>query len=120
MQMDSPEKIKNVAVGMNKEERVRFAEYCSRAANVSMQVASPSQIAMAEQQDVIPPFKPEQSGGKQQNAQQIQQKRRRMDKLSPWAELVGVKVSKPDDPVLWQLNKSDDDSRPLRLVILVQ
>lgn len=120
MQMDSPEKIKNVAVGMSREDRVQFAEFCSRAANVSMQVASAGQIATAEQQGVIPPFQPEQSGRKQQNVQQVQQKRRRMDRLSPWAELVGVRVVKPEDPVLWQLNKSDDDSRPLRLVILVQ
>ena len=120
MQMDSPEKIKNVAVGMSREDRVQFAEFCSRAANVSMQVASAGQIATAEQQGVIPPFQPEQSGRKQQNVQQVQQKRRRMDRLSPWAELVGVRVAKPEDPVLWQLNKSDDDSRPLRLVILVQ
>ena len=103
---------------MSKAERVRFAEYCSRLANDALYVASAEQIVAAEQQGIIEPFQPDVSHRyKKRNVHQIQRKRKAVDKFSPWTELVGVKLPKPDDPVLLQFKKADDESRPLRLVI---
>ena len=117
MQKDAPDKIQNIALGMSKAERVRFAEYCSRLSNDALYVASAEQIVAAEQQGIIEPFQPEESRKrKKQSIRQIQRRRRIADKLSPWTEIVGVRLPKPDDPVLLQFKKADDESRPLRLV----
>ena len=104
---------------MSKKERVRFAEYCSRLSNDALYVATAEQIVAAEQQGIIEPFQPEESHKrKKQSIRQIQRRRRIADKLSPWTEIVGVRLPKPDDPVLLQFKKADDESHPLRLVIL--
>ena len=50
----------------------------------------------------------------------IQRKRKNADKFSAWTELVGVRLPKPDDPILLQFKKADDESRPLRLVMSVR
>lgn len=118
MQKEAPDRMKNVALGMSKAERVRFAEYCSRLSNDAMYVASAEQIVAAEQYGLIEPFLPEVSHRhKKQSVQQVQRKRKVADKLSPWTELVGVRLPKPDDPVLLQFKKADDESLPLRLVL---
>lgn len=120
MQKDAPDKIQSIALGMSKAERVRFAEYCSRLSNDAIYVASAEQIVAAEQQGIIEPFQPEESHKyRKQSIRQIQRKRRIATKLSPWTELVGVRLPKPDDPVLLQFKKADDESRPLRLVIYI-
>ena len=120
MQKDAPDRIKSIALGMSKAERVRFAEYCSRLSNDAIYVASAEQIVAAEQQGIIEPFQPDVSHRhKKRNVHQIQRKRKAVDKLSPWTELVGVRLPKPDDPVLLQFKKADDESRPLRLVIYI-
>ena len=117
MKKDAPDRIKSIAIGMSKKERVRFAEYCSRLANDALYVASAEQIVAAEQQGIIEPFQPDVSHRhKKRSVHQIQRKRRIATKLSPWTELVGVRLPKPDDPVLLQFKKADDESRPLRLV----
>lgn len=121
MQKDAPDKIQSIALGMSKAERVRFAEYCSRLSNDALFVASAEQIVAAEQQGIIDPFQPDVSHRhKKRNVHQIQRKRKAADKLSPWTELVGVRLPKPDDPILLQFKKADDDSRPLRLVMYVR
>lgn len=120
MQKDAPDKIQNIALGMSKAERVRFAEFCSRLSNDALYVASAEQIVAAEQQGIIEPFQPDVSHRyKKRNVHQIQRKRKAVDKLSPWTELVGVSLPKPDDPVLLQFKKADDESRPLRLVTYI-
>ena len=120
MQKDAPDKIQSIALGMSKAERVRFAEYCSRLSNDAIYVASAEQIVAAEQQGIIEPFQPEESHKyRKQSIRQIQRKRRIATKLSPWTELVGVRLPIPDDPVLLQFKKADDESRPLRLVIYI-
>ena len=119
MQKDAPNRIKHVAIGMSRNERVHFAEKCSRTADVAMQVASAEQIVAAEQQGLIEPFQADNTQQhKLQSVRQIQRKRRAADKWSPLTELVGFKLPKPDDPILLQYKQADDESRPLRLVIL--
>ena len=120
MQKDATDKLQSIALGMSKAERVRFAEYCSRLSNDAIYVASAEQIVAAEQQGIIEPFRSDVSHRhKKRNVHQIQRKRKAVDKLSPWTELVGVRLPKPDDPVLLQFKKADDESRPLRLVIYI-
>ena len=118
MQKEPPERCKSVALGMSKSDRTRFAEYCSRETNEALLVASAEQIVLAEQQHIILPF--QQDGNrkrKNETTRSVQRRRKAADKLSPWTELIGVRLPKPDDPVLLQFKQADDVSRPLRLVI---
>ena len=118
MDKDAPDRDKSVALGMSKSDRTRFAEYCSRVALEALSVASAEQIVLAEQQRVIDPFQPgTNSKRKKDTTRSIQRRRKAADTFSPWAEMVGVRLPKPDDPVLLQFKKADDESRPLRLVI---
>ena len=118
MLKEAPEKSKSVALGMSQTDRTYFAEYCSREAGEALAVASAEQIVLAEQLHIIEPFQPDVSHKrKKESTRSIQRKRRAADKLSPWTELVGVRLPKPDDPILLQFKKADDESRPLRLVI---
>ena len=118
MLKDAPDKCKSVALGMSKSDRTRFAEYCSRIADEALLVASAEQIVLAEQQHIIEPFQPDVSHKrKKESTRSIQRKRKAVDKLTPWTELVGVRLPKPDDPILLQFKTADDESRPLRLVI---
>lgn len=120
MQKDPPSRDKSVALGMSKSDRTRFAEYCSRAANEALLVASAEQIVLAEQQHIIESFQPNVNHKrKNETTRAIQRKRKAADIFSPWAELVGVRLPKPDDPVLLQFKKADDESRPLRLVLFL-
>ena len=128
MLKDAPDKCKSVALGMSKSDRTRFAENCSRVANEALLVASAEQIVLAEQLHIIELFQPGASsriaGGaasaEKGSLRSIQRKRKAVDKLSPWTELVGVRLPKPDDPILLQFKTADDESRPLRLVIYVR
>lgn len=121
MQSNPPGKNKRVALGMSTSDRTRFAEYCSRAAKEALLVASAEQIVLAEQQGLIEPFQPDVRHKRRNNSTRaIQRRRKNVDRFSPWTELVGVRLPKPDDPVLLQYKKADDESRPLRLVIYLR
>jgi len=121
MRKDSPDNLKSVALGMSKSDRTRFAEYCSRIANEALLVASAEQIVLAEQQHIIEPFSPERNHKrKKESIRSIQRKRRIAQKLSPWTEIIGIRLPEPDDPVLLQFKKADDETRPLRLVIPIR
>ena len=118
MLKDPPNRCKSVALGMSKFDRTRFAEYSSRIADEALFVASAEQIVLAEQLHIIEHFQPNVSHKrKKESTRSIQRRRKAADKLSPWTELVGVRLPKPDDPVLLQFKTADDDCRPLRLVI---
>lgn len=120
MQKDPPSRDKSIALGMSKSDRTRFAEYCSRAANEALMVASAEQIVLAEQQHIIEAFHPNVNHKrKNETTRAIQRKRKAADTFSPWTELVGVRLPKPDDPILLQFKKADDESRPLRLVLFL-
>lgn len=118
MRNEPPEKSKSIAIGMTQSARKQFAEKCSREAKQVLFVASAEQIVAAEQQGLIEPFQSETNNKKRhQTIRQIQRKRRAAKKLSPWTELIGFRLPEPDDPILLQYQKADDDSRPLRLTI---
>ena len=120
MMKDPPSRDKSIALGMSKSDRTRFAEYCSRAANEALMVASAEQIVLAEQQHIIEAFHPNVNHKrKNETTRAIQRKRKAADTFSPWTELVGVRLPKPDDPILLQFKKADDESRPLRLVLFL-
>jgi len=72
----------------------------------------------AVQQGLITPSKPNVSErDKNKDVRQLQKKRKNRKNLTLLTELVGVKLTQPDDPVLLQYKREDDDCRPLRLVI---
>lgn len=120
MYQEPPRRQKSIALGMSASARKQFAELCARDAKEALTVASAAQIITAEQQGIIEPFMPERKKrDKDKSIKEIQQQRRATDKLSPWAELLGVKVKKSDDPILSQFQTADNDSRPLRLVMRI-
>lgn len=118
MMSEPPQKAQKTAVGMSMAERVQFAEYCSREAREVMQVASPEETLLAANMGIIPPVLKEAGTlRKRTNTKQLQHKRRVNKSLSPWAEMLGIRMPKPDDPVLLQFKEEGTLSRPLRLVI---
>lgn len=119
MRKDPPDNYKHIALRMPRSERILFAEYCSREAKEVLSVASAEEIVAAEKQGLIEPFDPEQNHRRRSHSvRQIQRRRRAAAKLSPWTELIGFRLPQPDDPVLLQYKQADDDSKPLRLVII--
>jgi len=118
MHKEAPSKIKSVATGMRPSDRMLFAERCSRESKEVMVVASAEEIVTAVQQGLIEPSKPNVSErDKNKDVRQLQKKRKNRKNLTLLTELVGVKLTQPDDPVLLQYKREDDDCRPLRLVI---
>ncbi|MBR1878350.1 MAG: SUMF1/EgtB/PvdO family nonheme iron enzyme [Paludibacteraceae bacterium] len=117
MSLSAPDEEDGVAIGMSRPERERFAETCSRLAERPMAVASAGEVKKALEQGVIAP-RPEKKSKKSVRATQRSRKTR--DQLSPWAEMVGAKLSKPDDPILLQYKSVAEDNRPLRLVMRIK
>lgn len=113
---EPPEKERGLAIGMSRQDRVRFAELCSRAAEKPLSVASLAEVDSAINKGAIKPSKL--SSKKRTPSVRTTQRRRRVrSKLSPLTELVGVKLSLPDDPILLEFKGDYNEKRPLRLVI---
>ena len=95
MQKEAPDRIKSVAIGMSKADRIRFAEYCSRKVDKALFVASAEQIVAAEQHGIIEPFQAEEDHRKKkkQSIRQIQRKRKIAKKLSPRQSIISMKDS---------------------------
>ena len=111
---EPPDKERGLAVGMSRQERLRFAETCSRLADKPLAVASIAEVDSAIAKGVIdPPKQPE----RKKSVRSTQRSRRVRSKLSPWTELVGVRLSLPDDPVLLEYKGDANEKLPLRLVI---
>ncbi|MBR1877920.1 MAG: SUMF1/EgtB/PvdO family nonheme iron enzyme [Paludibacteraceae bacterium] len=113
MAAEPPKSEHGAAVGMTRQERVRFAEECSRLANKPLTVATIAETDTALQKGVIAPPK---RNKRERSTQAVQRSRRTRAKLSPWTELVGFRLSLPDDPVLLQFKGDYNEKRPLRLV----
>ena len=116
----SPDRDKSIAIGMTNEQRVLFAEQCSRIASQPLFVASTAEQDTAIQRGVIKSPKDYTSvkrKKKEPSIRQIQRKRKISDKLSPFTELFGVRIHKPEDPILKEYNKDYTPYRPLRLCI---
>ena len=114
MAAEPPDRERGLAVGMSRQERLRFAETCSRLADKPLAVASIAEVDSAIAKGVIdPPKQPE----RKKSVRSTQRSRRVRSKLSPWTELVGVRLSLPDDPVLLEYKGDANEKLPLRLVI---
>ena len=114
MAAEPPDKERGLAIGMSRQERLRFAETCSRLADKPLAVASIAEVDSAIAKGVIdPPKQPK----RKQSVRSTQRSRRVRSKLSPWTELVGVRLSLPDDPVLLEYKGDANEKLPLRLVI---
>ena len=114
MAAEPPDREHGLAVGMSRQERLRFAETCSRLADKPLAVASIAEVDSAIAKGVIdPPKQPK----RKQSVRSTQRSRRVRSKLSPWTELVGVRLSLPDDPVLLEYKGDANEKLPLRLVI---
>lgn len=114
MAAEPPDRERGLAVGMSRQERLRFAETCSRLADKPLAVASIAEVDSAIAKGVIdPPKQPK----RKQSVRSTQRSRRVRSKLSPLTELVGVRLSLPDDPVLLEYKGDANEKLPLRLVI---
>lgn len=111
---EPPAKEKGIAIGMSKQERIRFAELCSRAAERPFSVATLVEIDSALSKGVIAP---PQSPKRPRSVRATQRSRKTREKLSPWAELIGVRVKQPDDPVLLEFQGDANEKLPLRLIL---
>ncbi|MBR4564882.1 MAG: formylglycine-generating enzyme family protein [Paludibacteraceae bacterium] len=114
MAAEPPDRERGLAVGMSRQERLRFAETCSRLADKPLEVASIAEVDSAIAKGVIDPPKPPK---RKKSVRSTQRSRRTREKLSPWTELVGVRLSLPDDPVLLEYKGDANEKLPLRLVI---
>ena len=109
-----PETEHGIAIGMSPQERVRFAELCSRIADKPLSVATLAEVDSALAKGVIaPPKQPK----RQRSVRATQRSRKTREKLSPWAELIGVKIKQHDDPVLLDFKGDANEKLPLRLVL---
>ena len=114
MAVEPLDRERGLAVGMSRQERLRFAETCSRLADKPLAVASIAEVDSAIAKGVIdPPKQPK----RKKSVRSTQRSRRTREKLSPWTELVGVRLSLPDDPVLLEYKGDANENLPLRLVI---
>ena len=111
---EPPDKEHGIAVGMSKPERIRFAELSSRSADQPRSVATLAETDTALSKGVITPPKQHK---RQRSVRATQRSRRTRKQLSPWTELIGVKLSQPDDPVLLDIKGDVSDNLPLRLII---
>lgn len=111
---EPPNKEHGIAIGMSQQERIRFAELSSRSADQPLSVATLAETDTALSKGVITPPKQHK---RQRSVRATQRSRRTRKQLSPWTELVGVKLSQPDDPVLWDIKGDVSDNLPLRLII---
>ena len=114
MAAEPPDKERGLAIGMSRQERLRFAETCSRLADKPLAVASIAEVDSAIAKGAIAPPKPPK---RKKSVRSTQRSRRTREKLSPWTELVGVRLSLPDDPVLLEYKGDANEKLPLRLVI---
>ena len=114
---EPPENEHGIAIGMPLHERARFAEECSRIANQPLSVATIAETDSALRQGIIFPAKKKKQ---EKSARAAHRNRKTREKLSPWAELVGVKLSLPDDPILLQFQGDANEKRPLRLIWRIQ
>ena len=53
-------------------------------------------------------------------AREVHRSRKAREKLSPWTELVGIRLSLPDDPILLEFKGDTNEKRSLRLVIHIR
>lgn len=114
MAAEPPDRERGLAIGMSRQERLRFAETCSRLADNPLAVASIAEVDSAIAKGVIdPPKQPK----RKKSVRSTQRSRRVRSKLSPLTELVGVRLSLPDDPVLMEYKGDANEKLPLRLVI---
>ena len=114
MAVEPLDRERGLAVGMSRQERLRFAETCSRLADKPLAVASIAEVDSAIAKGVIdPPKQPK----RKKSVRSTQRSRRTREKLSPWTELVGVRLSLPDDPVLLEYKGDANEKLPLRLII---
>ena len=114
MSVEAPNNEHGIAIGMSRQQRLRFAELCSRLVNQPLAVATVAETDSAIQRGVIaPPARKKH----ERSTRAIHRSRKTREKLSPWTELVGVKLSLPDDPILLEFKGDANEKRPLRLII---
>ena len=120
LSLSAPEQDKGIAIGMSQSERQRFAEVCSRLAQQPFAVATRAEVDSALAKAVITPPKITKKKKKTPSVRTTQRRRSVRRKLSPWTELIGIRLPQPDYPILVQFKADHEDQKPLRLVIHLQ
>ena len=96
-----------------------FLEQCRKESKVALAFATEEEIATATALGVVIPARTKRSRQKrwEKDAQSIQKHRRAIRSAKPWAELIGIRLSMPDDPILQSYTDSSGNKTPIRLII---
>ena len=117
MCIEAPDNENGIAIGMSSNDRLRFTEECSRIMKQPFTVAIIEETDRAKEIGIIVTPKKKK---REKSTRDIQRSRKTRERLSPWAELVGAKLSVPDDPILLQFQGDGNEKRPLRLILRVR
>lgn len=112
-------KSNEVMTAMTQAERIDFVEKCRRATKESLAQATQSDINQAVMLNVIDTTSVSNKKQKrwEKDTQSVQKHRSNVKKAQKYAELIGVRLVAPDDPVLLSYKRDPADMLPLRLII---
>lgn len=112
---------KLLMTGIKKSEQIAFAEVVQKQTGEPVAVATDEEVALAVRKGVITQLQITTDKSRYYQKSLVdQQKHRQMVKnANKWAELVGVRLQEPDDPVLQVFQKDPVEDKPFRLIIRV-
>ena len=106
---------------MKRSEQVEFAERVSKLSGQPMGIATEEDLSAAKAAGVLDEdsfVKEATQQYKKSLAEQVK-RRKALKNASKWGELIGVRVSVGDDPVLNELSHNPVEDRPFRLVLYI-
>ena len=122
MKDEDMEKNKLVLTGVKRSEQVEFAERVSKLSGQPMGIATEEDLAAAKAAGVLDEGSFVKEASRQYKKSLAEQVKRRnaLKNAAKWGELIGVRVSVGDDPVLNELSQNPVEERPFRLVLYIR
>lgn len=110
------------AVGVNRDERERFLELCSKHSGAALAIATQDEEQVALDKGIITPSKMVARKQKrwERDVQSIQKHRKHARRTNTFTQMLGLRklqMDIPDDPVLRSFMQDPDADKPIRLVI---
>ena len=122
MKDEDMEKNKLVLTGVKRSEQLEFAERVSKQSGQPMGIATEEDLAAAKAAGVLDEGSFVKEASRQYKKSLAEQVKRRnaLKNAAKWGELIGVRVSVGDDPVLNELSQNPVEERPFRLVLYIR
>ncbi|MGM9837343.1 MAG: formylglycine-generating enzyme family protein [Paludibacteraceae bacterium] len=117
MQSETDGSSTDAATGISQAQWEAFIEQCRKESKQALSFATEAEVEQAIALSVISPREVRKKKRWEQNTQSIQRKRSRTRRAEKWADLIGVRVSIPEDPTLLQFTETKKNNTPKRLVI---